>query len=111
MKISKNTVIIGGGAWGAAIAHQLRLGAAQIGAAQNSTLLVRASSTVHALEKGHIRQHPEIKGLSGFNATTDLTCLKEAEIVYLVVHQINDFRFFQTRKVGCGIKALSLIHI
>ena len=85
MKISKNTVIIGGGAWGTAIAHQLRLGAAQIGAAQNSTLLVRASSTVHALEKGHIRQHPEIKGLSGFNATTDLTCLKEAEIVYLVV--------------------------
>ena len=86
MKNSKNTVIIGGGAWGTAIAHQLRLGAAQIGAAQNSTLLVRASSTVHALEKGHIRQHPEIKGRSGFNATIDLTCLKEADIVSLVVH-------------------------
>ena len=76
----KNTVIIGGGAWGTAIAHQLRLGAAE-----NSTLLVRASSTASALKKGYIRQHPEITGLSGFNATTDLACLKEADIVYLVV--------------------------
>ena len=80
MKNIKNTVIIGGGAWGTAIAHQLRLGTAP-----NSTLLVRASSTTSALGKGNIRQHPEITGLPGFKATTDLACLKEADIVYLVV--------------------------
>jgi len=80
MNNSKNTVIIGGGAWGAAIAHQLRLSMAH-----NTTLLVRASTTASALEKGHIRQHPEISGLAGFNATTDPACLKEAEFVYLVV--------------------------
>ena len=76
----ENIVVIGGGAWGSAIAHQLR------SHPQNSIeLLVRAQTTAEDLKQGKVRQCPRLTGLRGFTATTDTACLKQADILYLVV--------------------------
>ncbi len=74
------TVIIGGGAWGSAIAHQLRTGQDQ-----DYTLLVRAPATAENLRQGIVSQHPELPKLPGFQVTTDPECLRDADLVYLVV--------------------------
>ena len=75
-----NTVIIGGGAWGSAIAHQLRMNRDQ-----DYTLLVRAPAAAQNLKQGTVSQHPELPKLPGFQVTTDRACLRDADLVYLVV--------------------------
>ena len=74
------TVIIGGGAWGSAIAHQLRAGGNQ-----DYTILVRSTDTAKKLVQGVVRQHPDLPKLPSFQVTTDPECLRDAELVYLVV--------------------------
>lgn len=80
MTTQNKTVIIGGGAWGSAIAHQLRMNRDQ-----DYTLLVRAPATAQNLKQGTVSQHPELPKLPGFQVTTDPACLRDADLVYLVV--------------------------
>ena len=46
---------------------------------------MRAPTTAEDLKQGKVRQYPRLTGLPGFAATTDTACLKQADILYLVV--------------------------
>jgi len=80
MRQNTNIVVMGGGSWGAALAHQLR---------QNKDLkcqiLVRSAQTAADLARGHIRQLPAITDLPGFTVTDEAACLGKADVIYLVL--------------------------
>ena len=80
MRQTANIVVMGGGSWGAALAHQLR---------RNKELkcqiLVRSAQTAAALRQGHIRQLPAITDIPAFAVTDEAACLAEAAFIYLVL--------------------------
>ena len=80
MKQTANIVVIGGGSWGAALAHQLRRNK-QL----NCKILVRSAQTASDLARGHIRQLPAISDLPAFTVTDEAACLAEADFIYLVL--------------------------
>lgn len=80
MKQNTNIVVMGGGSWGAALAHQLRRNTRL-----NIQILVRSQPTAEGLARGHIRQLPQITDIPGFQVTTDNSCLKTADFIYLVL--------------------------
>ena len=80
MRQTANIVVIGGGSWGAALAHQLRRNK-QL----NCKILVRSAQTASDLARGHIRQLPAISDLPAFTVTDEAACLAEADFIYLVL--------------------------
>ena len=80
MRQTENIVVIGGGSWGAALAHQLRQNKEL-----NCQILVRSAQTAADLARGHIRQLPAITDLPAFTVTDDAACLGEADFIYLVL--------------------------
>ena len=80
MTVTQKIIIIGGGSWGAALAHQLRKNAAL-----DCQILVRSQQTAADLATGHIRQLPEVTGLDSFQVTDDARCLQAADMIYLVL--------------------------
>ncbi len=80
MSTGRNIIVIGGGSWGAALAHQLRMDRRV-----HCRILARSAQTKERLEAGIIAQLPEITGIEPFEVTTDNGCLCEADIIYLVI--------------------------
>ncbi len=72
-------VILGGGSWGSAIASSL------IRAKQPTTVIVRNLNTAKMLAKGKCRQLPDCAAFGPINATTDPSCLKAADIIFVAV--------------------------
>ena len=74
-----HAAIIGGGSWGAALAHALRCGSA------TPTLLVRDQTTATMLASGRCRQLADLPALDGFDATTDPAILAGTNMILVVV--------------------------
>jgi len=75
----KTQIVIGGGSWGTAIA------AALARANQKTRLLVRNQDNVQLLAEGKCRQLADMPAVAPLDATTDETCLKEANLIFVVV--------------------------
>lgn len=73
-------MVIGGGSWGAALAHQLRTNP-QL----SYEILVRSPASAERLMAGQISQLAEISPRLGFAVTTDRSCLSKADYIYLAV--------------------------
>lgn len=94
MSTPQTIIVMGGGSWGTALAHQLRRNN------QNSCrILVRSAQTADDLARGHIRQLAHVKDIAGFDVCRDERCLSTADFIYLVLpvsahaeslQQIND---------------------
>ena len=80
MAKTQKIIIIGGGSWGAALAHQLRKNAAL-----DCQILVRSQQTADRLAVGHIHQMPKFTELNGFQVTVDERCIQAAEMIYLAL--------------------------
>ena len=75
----KTHIVIGGGSWGTAIA------AALARANQKTRLLVRNQDNVQILAEGKCRQLANVPAVAPLDATTDETCLEEADLIFVVV--------------------------
>ena len=80
MSRPQNIIVMGGGSWGGALAHQLRRNRRN-----RCQILVRSAQTEADLARGHIRQLPQISDLAGFDVSRDVSCLRSADFIYLVL--------------------------
>ena len=76
--MTRRIAVIGGGAWGAAIASILHK-------SHKVSCLVRGQETARALAQCKVPRLPNITLPHPLSATTDASCLQEADIIYLVV--------------------------
>ena len=76
--MTRQIAVIGGGAWGAAIASILYK-------SHKVSCLVRGQETARALAQCKVPRLPNITLPHPLSATTDASCLQEADIIYLVV--------------------------
>lgn len=77
---TKQIVVMGGGAWGAAVASALH---------QNKSLavhcLVRQETTAEALRQGFVPRLDNMPLTSGIISTTDASILRQADAIYVIV--------------------------
>ena len=76
--MTRRIAVIGGGAWGAAIASTLHK-------SHEVSCLVRGQETARTLAQCKVPRLPAITLPHPLSATTDATSLREADIIYLVV--------------------------
>lgn len=76
----KNIVVMGGGAWGAAIAFVL-----SANDALSVRCLVRDEASCAALRAGHVPRLNNMALKAPINASTDPSCLASADAIYLVL--------------------------
>ena len=78
-------VVIGAGSWGAAIATALMRAAEQTGKTQQTLILARSKKSVDALATGRCLHLPDTAPAMPIAATTNSTCLENADMIFVAV--------------------------